>query len=84
MKTKAFSKTTLIFKKETTKVSAKVSIKKKNKKIMNSQLNKSKEYFKIMIINKSRLTDQSLLTIKLKESKLLINFNNSNSNLIII
>jgi len=84
MKTKAFSKTILIYKKETTKVSAKVSIKKKNKKIMNSQLNKSKKYFKTMIINKSRLTDQSLLTIKLKESKLLISFNNSNSNLIII
>jgi hypothetical protein len=84
MKTKAFSKTILIYKKETTKVSAKVSIKKKNKKIMNSQLNKFKEYFKIMKINKSRSTDQSLLTIKLKESKLLINFNNSNSNLIII
>jgi hypothetical protein len=82
MKTKAFSKTILIYKKETTKVSAKVSIKKKNKKIMNSQLNKFKEYFKIMKINKSRSTDQSLLTIKLKESKLLINFNNSNSNLI--
>ena len=60
MKTKAFSKTTLIYKKETTKVSAKVSIKKKNKKIMNNQLNKSKKYFKTMIINKSRLTDQSL------------------------
>jgi hypothetical protein len=84
MKTKAFSKTILIYKKETTKVSAKVSIKKKNKKIMNSQLNKFKEYFKIMKINKSRSTDQSLLTIKPKESKLLINFNNSNSNLIII
>jgi hypothetical protein len=84
MKTKAFSKTILIYKKETTKVSAKVSIKKKNKKIMNSQLNKSKKYFKTMIINKSRLTDQSLLTIKLKELKLLISFNNSNSNLIII
>lgn len=82
MKTKAFSKTILIYKKETTKVSAKVSIKKKNKKIMNSQLNKFKEYFKIMKINKSRSTDQSLLTIKLKESKLLINFNNSKSNLI--